>query len=262
LRARDLMRPVRGVRALADADLVARCRALLLHRSDFAFSHATAARLYGAPLPHTLENEERIHVTVEAPLRPPQIAGVSGHVARGVTMIDLRGLPLTGPEQTWLALAADLHREQLVALGDYFLAQRLTTPDSLASALESGAGRRGMAIARLALPLVRMGSESPGESVLRVILSDAGMAPPFLNYRIHTRDGSFVARVDLAYPELRLALEYEGDHHRTDRGQWHKDIDRQSRLEDLGWRVIRVTAADVAAPASLLARLQRAVLGE
>ncbi|MBW8870814.1 MAG: DUF559 domain-containing protein [Leifsonia sp.] len=88
------------------------------------------------------------------------------------------------------------------------------------------------------------------------------MEPPSLNHRIHERDGSFVARVDLAYPEWRLALEYEGDHHRTDRGQWHKDIDRQSRLEDLGWRVIRVTAADVAAPASLLARLQRAVLGQ
>src|SRR4051812_24836143 len=93
LRARDLMRPVRGVRAPADADLVARCRALLLHRTDFAFSRATAARLYGAPLPHTLENEDRIHVTVEAPLRAPQIAGVSGHVARGVTIIDRGGLP-------------------------------------------------------------------------------------------------------------------------------------------------------------------------
>lgn len=65
--------------------------------------------------------------------------------------------------------------------------------------------------------------------------------------------------MDLAYEDQRIAVEYEGDHHRTDRAQWHKDVHRQGRLEDLGWRVIRVTASDLATPATLLTRVRRAL---
>ena len=87
------------------------------------------------------------------------------------------------------------------------------------------------------------------------MLHDAGMPLPELNYLVHGRDGAFVARVDLAYPSRRLVLEYEGDHHRVERRQWHKDIRRQARLEDLGWRVIRVTASDLTDPTDLILRL-------
>src|SRR6478752_5938995 len=67
LRGPDLVRPVRGVRAPADADLVMRCRALLLHRpAGMYFSHTTGAQIYGAPLPLRLDADP-IHVTVTAP---------------------------------------------------------------------------------------------------------------------------------------------------------------------------------------------------
>ena len=260
LRGRDLMRPVRGVRAPADADLHTRCRALLLHRPHgMWFSHLTAARLYEIPLPSRLRYDDRIHLSVAAPSRAPQIAGTTGHVAARSESAVHRGLPVSQPAANWLELAASLHREELVVAADFLVGASLTTIERLTSIVEEARGRRGVGAARLAVALVRPGSESPAESALRVLLHDAGIAPPELNYRIHAHDGSFVARVDMAYPDQRLILEYEGDHHRVDREQWHKDIRRQAQLEDLGWRVIRVTASDLTSPAALIARILRAL---
>ena len=63
---------------------------------------------------------------------------------------------------------------------------------------------------------------------------------------------------DLAYPRERIAFEYEGDVHRTDRATWMRDLTRRERMEAAGWRVIRVTAADVFAhPDALVARVRR-----
>ena len=264
LRGADLARPMRGIRCPADPDLAMRCRALLVHRpAGMCFSHTTAAQLYGVPLPAHLRQAGHIHITVTAPARAPQIVGVIGHATRNPGITDHKGFPLTSPATTWLDLAATgLARHDLVAVGDFLLATELATVDQLAASLDSAAGRRGVSVARLALPLLREGSESPAESALRVLLDDAGVAPPFLNYRIHSHEGTFVARVDMAYPDQRLVIEYEGDHHRVDRAQWHKDIRRQGRLEDLGWRVIRATAADLTDPADLLGRIRHALARE
>jgi hypothetical protein len=61
---------------------------------------------------------------------------------------------------------------------------------------------------------------------------------------------------DLVYPEWRLALEYEGDGHRTDPRQWRHDIWRREALESAGYRVVRVHSGDVLAqPEQFLARL-------
>ncbi|NUU07724.1 hypothetical protein [Leifsonia sp. C5G2] len=259
LRGADLARPVRGFRVPAGAGLRPRCQALRLHRPDLVFSHVTALKLYGAPLPARARDDERIHVTVAAPARAPQIAGVAGHVARRLRVCQHRGLPVTDPAQSWVDASAILERPELVAVGDYFVAHGLADIESLGEALGEARGRRGLATARLALPLVRAGSESPSESLLRVTLHDAGMPAPSLNFSVFDRQARFVARVDLAYPDQRVAVEYEGDHHRTDKAQWHKDIHRQGRLEDLGWRIIRVTATDLTSPTSLLARLRRAL---
>jgi hypothetical protein len=259
LRGADLARPVRGFRVRAGAGLRPRCHALRLHRADIAFSHLTALELYGAPLPLRARDDPRIHVTVAAPARAPQIAGVAGHVAQQVRVTPYRGLPLIEPAQSWVDAAATLTRPELVAVGDFLVTQRLTSIESLREALAASAGRRGLSTARQALPLVRAGSESPSESMLRVVLHDAGLPPSTLNYSVFDREARFVARVDLAYPDHRVAVEYEGDHHRIDKAQWHKDIHRQGRLEDLGWRVLRVTAADLTSPDPLLSRLRRAL---
>lgn len=188
-----------------------------------------------------------------------QAASVAGHTLSAWNTISLRGLPLTTPEQTWLDLAGMVGRDALVSLGDWLVSYRhpLTTPDALAEIVRSVPGRRGIAKARAALALIRTRSESPAETRLRLLIVDAGLPEPELNYLIHQRNGAFLARVDMAFPDRRVVLEYEGDGHRVDRHVWFRDIRRREHLEDLGWRVVRVTAADLHSPRPLLSRLSR-----
>jgi very-short-patch-repair endonuclease len=71
-------------------------------------------------------------------------------------------------------------------------------------------------------------------------------------------DGRFVARVDFAWPEHKLALEYDGLWH-AEPGQFAKDRRRLNRLQAAGWRVVFVTAADLHDPERLLARIAAAL---
>lgn len=60
----------------------------------------------------------------------------------------------------------------------------------------------------------------------------------------------------MGWEDIKLAIEYDGDHHRSDRGQFAKDIVRLEELAELGWIVIRV-AADTR-PAEVIRRLRKA----
>jgi very-short-patch-repair endonuclease len=87
-------------------------------------------------------------------------------------------------------------------------------------------------------------AESPMETRLRLLLVDAGAPPPTAQHTVRDREGRVVGRVDLAWPELRLAVEYEGDHHR-ERAQFQRDVARLNALRAAGWTVLRFTADDV-----------------
>lgn len=87
---------------------------------------------------------------------------------------------------------------------------------------------------------------------------DAGLPEPRPAHVVRASDGSFVARLDLAYPNQRVGIEYEGEHHLRDRRQWQRDLRRYELLADLGWRVVRITSLDVFTdPGPFLARVGR-----
>jgi hypothetical protein len=268
----DLDRPFWGVRIPAQGEsggqgyvkrgeVEALCSALLVRMPPPAFfSHATAALLLGLPLPARLSRLRPVHVGVPAPIRPMEARDVVGHRLSVLPddLIERGRLRLTGPARTWLDLAATLTVHELVAIGDHLIRWRspLVTSGELSAALETYPGRRGLKQARTALPLLRTRSESPRESVLRVIIVLAGLPEPECNYTVLTTDGTFLARGDLVYPEYKLLLEYQGDQHRTDRAQWRADIRRTGRLEDNGWQVLQFTADDLHDPDALVARIR------
>ena len=277
LRARDLQRPFHGVRVRPPtredrqkkderrSDVVkehatvtlARQYALRMTEHEF-FSHLTAAVIWGLPLPPALENTSELHVSVFAPLHVPRSRGVHGHQAR-VESTTVRRHPKTGlrvssPVSTWAAVAPMLeHPYDVVALADAIVrvprapggfARSMPRPLGTMAELDAciRAGRRvGISALRAALPLVRLGASSRTETWTRLTLVDAGLPEPTLDFDVFDDHGMFLACVDLAYPELRIAIEYEGDHHRSDANQWAKDVDRDDALSAHGWRVIRVT---------------------
>lgn len=146
----------------------------------------------------------------------------------------LRRLPL--PEAVVVADA--VQRAELCSLGE------------ISDELERHARLRGVRRAAHALGLSDARAESPPESRLRLALVQAGLSP-VPQFEVYA-GGRFVARVDLAFPQLRIAIEYDGRavHERED--VFARDRQRQNDLVRAGWLVLRFSAVDLrlgAAPA-------------
>ena len=112
---------------------------------------------------------------------------------------------------------------------------------------------------RAAIALLEPRTDSPMETRLRLLIVRAGLPRPDANRDVVV-DGAWLARPDLSYPALRIAIEYDGDHHRTNARQWQRDIGRRRVLEDAGWLLVVVTADDVLRrPHEIVARIRAAV---
>lgn len=219
------------------------------------FSHQTAAALWRLPLPHRLGTE--VHITSPTGTRARRGKNLLGH-QRSLAPDDLarhHGLALTEPGRTFTDLADSCDLIALVAIGDA-IARRWGKP-RVESAVARVRSTRRITLLREALALLDPASESPKESELRVLLTMAGISPLTANPSVYDARGRFIARVDLAIT-LRIAIEYEGDHHR-DKAQWRKDIARRRRLEAEGWIYLSVTQADLSRPAQLLADVRTAI---
>lgn len=266
LRALDFDKPFHGIRVAAAelSFLDDRCRAFLPRMPrDGVFSHVTAAALYRIPLPLRLSTSPELHVSVPASRRAVDAKGIVGHKTR-LTVGDWDerfGFAVTTPERTWCDLSSLLSLPELVAAGDKLIARRLpqTTRAALERAVTTYPSRRGIRNLRRALSLLSDRAESPRESLLRVAIVLAGLPEPKVNMRIFSAKGEFLGRVDLCYPHLKLTLEYQGDHHRTDQRQWRKDIARRRALQADGWTELQYTQSDLDDPARFLGEL-RAIL--
>lgn len=267
LAARDLVSPFRGVRAPEGAcssvwDLA---RAYLTRMPPYqVFSHVTAGKVHGFPLPYHLQRALYLHVTVPAGQRPPQVKNVVGHEI-GCHSWDtelLDGLPVTSPLQTWIDLATVLSVGELTAVADFLCAGEHPryTPADLLSAVSRLHGRRGCRALRVAGGLARARVDSPKETEVRLLVVAAGLPEPVVNFAVSDAEGTTSRRVDLSWPVFRVCVEYEGDEHRTDRRRFRSDITRREWLEDQGWRVIRITDDDLRDGARPFLRRLRAAL--
>ena len=287
LRKADLTAPFHGIRARLPAELGAEHdrnghalgtaeRDHLRRASEYAvlmadghfFSHVTAAVIWGLPLPLGLVTCRAIDVAVLSPSRLPRVEGVRGHEtsARLTTVVrdPHSGLRVASPASTWAMLGAVLRDPyDLIAAGDavvrdWRVAEPLATVAQLAAAVASGR-RIGVGALRAALPQLRTRSASRPESIARLTLLDALLPEPELNFDV-VADGLWLACVDLAYPQLKIAIEYEGEHHLLDTEQWASDILRYDRLVAAGWRVIRVTKSELfTSPDAFVARVRAAI---
>ncbi|WP_307363284.1 endonuclease domain-containing protein [Microbacterium murale] len=182
----------------------------------------------------------------------------------------LKGVPVVDPVAAFFTCAHELTVVQAVTVIDALITtasdypnlgprRPMTTLQEIEDRLAQWGRFPGCATVREALPLARERVESPKETGTRLLIVSAGFPDPAVQFEVHD-DDRLVARVDLAYPRLKIAIEYEGDGHRTDKVQWRRDIQRQRELEALGWIVIRLTADDLKDDgASLLDALRRAV---
>jgi very-short-patch-repair endonuclease len=120
-------------------------------------------------------------------------------------------------------------------------------------------GRRGIVRAREAISLFDAGAQSPKESWLRVVLIQAGLPRPQTQIPVLNEFGSAISYLDMGWEDVKVAVEYDGEQHRSDRRQYTWDVRRLERLERLGWIVIRVVAGD--RPAEIVRRVRSARAG-
>jgi hypothetical protein len=104
-------------------------------------------------------------------------------------------------------------------------------------------GRRGIRKARAVLDLVDPGAESPRETWLRLLVIRNGFPRPQTQIPVYDEYGALVAVLDMGWEDIKLALDYEGDHHRNPL-RFNKDIRRHDDVTELGWMDIRVTSQD------------------
>lgn len=256
MRRADLRRPVHGVRVPRDRDAsLVDCIALVL-RPDQRFSHTTAVSVWGAPVPREHREGSRVHVATIGGGSLMRRPGVTAHRVADDDTVEQDGLPVSTPARAWAECATLFDFRALVVLGDHLVGRaRLATIEDLARALRPRG--HGVVLARAALEAVRPGSESPMETLIRLDVVDAGFPEPELNHEVFDERGTFLGRVDMCWPQLRIALEYDGDHHR-ERDVFRHDQRRGNGFAVNGWIVVHATAADAARPAVLFERLRQA----
>ncbi|GAB3802805.1 hypothetical protein [Micromonospora zhanjiangensis] len=229
----------------ADATLPVSHRHRCLAASDHllppegAIAGSSAASLYGVG---SLADTDPVEVVAPRAVRFGPVAGLRIHLA-DVPPDEIRthgGIRLTTPPRTCWDLAQWLDPVEAVVLLDQMVQRRLVTVPALRAYAENRAGRRGHRRMSRAVDLVDPAAESPQETRLRVRLVLAGLPRPVAQFVVE-RAGAFVARVDLAWPELRVAVEYDGVWHAAEE-QLHRDRRRLNKLLGSDWIVLHVTA--------------------
>jgi hypothetical protein len=168
---------------------------------------------------------------------------------------DLR-LPVTTVARTAYDLGRHLPRGKAVARLDALMRATSFSIGDVNALAQRHKGARGLGRLRAALSLVDGGAASPKETWLRLMLLDAGLPRPTAQIPlVHRR--RLVAVFDLGWEEYKVAAEYDGDYHRSDRRRFVKDIDKLAIAEDQGWIVIRVVSEH--RPGDIVRRAYRAL---
>ncbi|MGE2721131.1 endonuclease domain-containing protein [Mycolicibacterium celeriflavum] len=183
---------------------------------------------------------------------PAELNQRSQHKTRGIVLHNdalapdaictVRGLPVTTAARTAFDLGRRYGRTLAVIRVDALLqatALKLVDVDVL---LGRHRGARGVVQLREVLGLADPGAESPQETRTRLVLTDAGLRPSHTQIDVFDRYGDHVGRIDMGWPQWKVGVEYDGEQHWTNPAIRAADIDRQARLEALGWRIIRVSA--------------------
>ncbi|WP_347753702.1 hypothetical protein [Agrococcus sp. ProA11] len=271
LRGRAFVAPFRGVRTLEPPDTLSD-RAIAfapLLRPWQCVGGVSALALLGLPVPWRLARHAGVEIVSVKGRGHPQRSGVQAQrVAEAVfETCDVAGVRVASPALALACMATRCTVHELVRIGDAIVAaadnypgRRLPGPiasfDALQDITERWAGRPGAAALREAVPRIRPRVESPRETDMRLLITDAGMPEPEVQVEVFDPEtGRRLGRADLLHRAARVVEEYEGDGHR-EKAQWDRDIQKYRDFERIGLHVVRATNRDfVPSPQRWLADL-------
>lgn len=245
-----------GIYLPTGIELTFACRveaAWLWSRRKGVIAGLTAARLYGA---RWISDDLPVEL-IWPNARPPKgICTTDMALGEGETVLLGGGLlPVTSLERTAFDLARRRPLKTAVTRVDALAAGTRLDVSKVKDLALRHRGVRGARQVEKVIALHDPGAQSPKESWLRLLVLEAGFPRPRTQIPVRGRAGRKYY-LDMGWADIKVAIEYDGDHHRIDRSQFAKDIVRLEELAELGWIVIRV-AADTP-PAEVIRRLRRA----
>ncbi|MEV8511312.1 DUF559 domain-containing protein [Dactylosporangium sp. NPDC051484] len=249
----------RGVYGPAVNDHIDHLQAVLLRLpDDVVLSHQSAATLYG----FAVVSAESVHVTFPAGMAKPRIRGVIAHEsALPVTAVQHPfGVRCAPPARVAVDLARSYRRPDALATLDAALRTRLCTADELTDEALLHHGLRGVRHTRDLVPLADAGAECRQESHLRLLIIDGRLPAPATQVWASGPSGEYSYRLDLAYEERKVGIEYDGASH-TNRSRLAADRRRMNRLAQSGWTMRYFTATDVYQFPSSVIESVKAALG-
>ena len=203
-----------------------------------------------------------VEITVDRSRRV-RLPGVIVHQSAVPDQVATRAaIPVASVARTLCDLTATKHYKVVERAVDECLRRRLMTIDELHTAFESiaGRGRHRSTVMRTILEWRRpehQPGESPGEVRVLQLLVAAGLPRPVQQHELRLNGRTI--RIDLAYPELRIAIEFDGWTYHATRGAFDNDRARANELALLGWTVLRFTtkSSDIAIVQTVNAALAR-----
>lgn len=232
---------------------VRKARAIAAGTPEARLSHVSAAMMHGLWLPARLSRNDTVHLTYPPDTGRLVRSGVQSHrcEVRPGDMVRRDGISVSSPVRTWLELAALCSRDELVVLGDQLVrkpygryegrSRAYASVGDLREALDAARRFRGRRRALDAVDLVRGGSDSPPETLLRLALVAAGLPEPELQIPLHS-DGRG-RRGDMGYRQVRVVIQYEGAVH-FNAAQIREDHQRDNEFLAEGWMVLRFNVED------------------
>ncbi|MCV7343696.1 hypothetical protein [Mycolicibacterium rhodesiae] len=202
-----------------------------------------------------------IDASVPIELSYPNNKAPSGIVTRAETLFgdevhSVPGLPVTTLARTTFDLARRGTLGEAVARVDALANATRLSVDEVLELLPRHPNVRGVRRVPAVLDLADAGSQSPRETWLRLLLIAAGFPRPETQIPVLRADGRSHYYLDMGWRDVMVAVEYDGEQHRLDRGIYRNDRTRSEFIADIGWRRIRVVAGD--RTADIIERTRRA----
>jgi hypothetical protein len=241
VKAKFVERIWQGVYCLGEATDASRLRGLdLSSGTTVAVCLSTAAALFG----FDTEEPSDLHV-----LNPPghQLRPVDGlvvHRRDGAPLGTVGERAATAPAWTAVEVARSLRRPRALATLDAALRSGACTRGEIWRSAIQQAGRRGIVAVRDLLPLADGRAESPMESEARLAMIEGGLPTPKLQFEVVDGNGER-RRLDFAWPDFRVAVEYDGLDWHSGPEAMRNDRRRHVALLDIGWVVISIVFDDV-----------------
>ena len=187
-------------------------------------------------------------------VRPRQHLVVSQETLAPSDVVEIDGLRVTSPIRTTFDCMRLLRGPHRLVVADAMTNARLHTLDELRRYFDGQRRLRNLRVARALLDDVEPKADSPMETRLRLVIVEGGNPRPAAQLHVFDGRGEFLGRADLGYEELKLAMEYDGALHWTQR---RDDDRRRDRMREAGWTVLVFSADDVFGAADAVAAAVR-----